>query len=432
MRRFAVVWWLVRRMFRWLEDINAIAVDGSGNAYVTGFDHVFKLNTTGSALVYSSETDPWGVYYTGNAIAVDAENYAYVAGMTDFGHAFVTKLDPDGHSYFNTGNNILVGEQYDYAAAVTVDSPGHVFVAGNTFSANLPLRAPLQEAFSQATAFLAELDSYGNLLFSTYVGDNQFFQVIGLAVDPAGKPVLCGNTYSGQYTYNGVSFVAQIGSPLEPWLAKYDVSAVPSLRLDGLANLASQLTTPLSPGELVVLRGAGFGPGTQLFFDGQPAAAISSGPAPVALVPAALAGKAYTVAYAELGSQRSNSVLIPVVTASPGVFTSTGAGTGQALAFNQDGSLNSQTNPAKGGSLLTFYATGLQPAVTPAVYINSEVASNAQASLGTAPGVPDNVVEIQAAIPPDGLQAGVASMLYVSVVENSLPSQQFVWIYATK
>ena len=50
----------------------------------------------------------------------------------------------------------------------------------------------------------------------------------------------------------------------------------------------------------------------------------------------------------------------PVVmnAANPGIFTQAGNGSGAAAAMNQDNTLNSQTNPAVQGSIITIYATG--------------------------------------------------------------------------
>lgn len=44
--------------------------------------------------------------------------------------------------------------------------------------------------------------------------------------------------------------------------------------------------------------------------------------------------------------------------ADPGIFTQAGNGIGAAIAINQDNSLNSQTNPAVQGSIITIYGTG--------------------------------------------------------------------------
>ena len=51
-------------------------------------------------------------------------------------------------------------------------------------------------------------------------------------------------------------------------------------------------------------------------------------------------------------------MIVPVVEAAPGIFTS-GGGKGQIAASNQDGSPNSETNPAAPGSTVRFYATGV-------------------------------------------------------------------------
>jgi uncharacterized protein (TIGR03437 family) len=44
-----------------------------------------------------------------------------------------------------------------------------------------------------------------------------------------------------------------------------------------------------------------------------------------------------------------------------GVFSLDGSGTGQAAALNQDGTLNSESNPAARGSIVVLYGTGLGP-----------------------------------------------------------------------
>jgi uncharacterized protein (TIGR03437 family) len=55
-----------------------------------------------------------------------------------------------------------------------------------------------------------------------------------------------------------------------------------------------------------------------------------------------------------------------VSAAAPGIFTASQAGTGQAAIVNQDGTINSASNPAPGGSTIQIYGTG-QGQVSPAV-----------------------------------------------------------------
>jgi len=418
----------------------AIAVDASGSAYITGGYFLLKFNASGSGLVYSAPTDPWGAGgYLGTAIALDAKGNAYVAGGSDYGHAYVSKFDADGHTVFNTGNGLLAGEGTEFAQGVAVDSAGNVFVAGPTTSQGFPLRGPVQEAFSQASSFLAELDSSANLIFSTYVGDTSFFGITGLALDPSRNPVFCGNTYTGSTSLvDGVEFYP--GASV--YVAKYDASGVPALRLDSLSNLASQLPVPVSPGELVAIKGAGFAADAQLFLNGVAATMIpdSGSGAPMAIVPSALSGLASALAHVESGGQSSNAVLVPIAAAAPGIFTVSGTGKGQALAFNQDGTPNSQAHPAPVGSMVTFYATGVGQTVLAAkvyiVYIgygdayNYIAASSVQFSFGPAPGLPADVLadvlKVQATVPVGIYSPGAVP---VEIVENGVPSQAGVTIW---
>ena len=428
---------------------NAIAVDASGDAYITGAHFLLKFNASGSGLVYSEPTDPWGHgTYVGRAIALDAQGNAYVAGQTGAQHAYVSKFDANGLAVFNTGNQTLAGEQQDSAQGVAVDSAGHIYVAGNTMSQGFPLRSPVQEAFAPVTGFLAELNSSSGLHFSTYVGDSSYFQVSGLALDPSGNPVFCGNTYLGQTVINGPQIYAQTGSSQNVWVAKYDTSGIPSLRLDSLRSLGSQLPVMASPGELVTVQGGGFAADAQVFFNDVAATMIPGSGAPTAIVPYALAGQTYAVAHIESGGQSSNTVLVPVAPAALGIFTVNGTGTGQALAFNQDGTPNSQSAPAPVGSVVTFYATGAgqttPPGVdgvpdratpaSPALPINAYIAynyvSSVQFSVGPAPGFPADVLTVQATVPPLGIQPAGQAM--VELIENGVRSQAGVTIWISQ
>jgi uncharacterized protein (TIGR03437 family) len=54
----------------------------------------------------------------------------------------------------------------------------------------------------------------------------------------------------------------------------------------------------------------------------------------------------------------SSMVSVPVVTAQPGVFSLDGSGRGPGAIVNQNGAVNSATNPASPGSIVTIFATG--------------------------------------------------------------------------
>ena len=86
-----------------------------------------------------------------------------------------------------------------------------------------------------------------------------------------------------------------------------------------------------------------------------------------------------------------------------------GSGTGQAAAINQDGSLNSESNPAPRGSIVSIYATG-QGFGTGAITFT---VGGYQAPLpyaGPAPGFA-GLMQINAQIPGGFLAPGIQPVL---------------------
>lgn len=196
----------------------AIALDSSNNAYLTGYTHstnfptspgafqvklnantaafATKINSTGSALVYSTYLGGTTTATTpceacGTAIAVDSSGDAYVCGLTAESTfpispgAFQTVFasSPNGHDAFitklnSTGSGIVFstyvgGSGDDGATSIKVDSSGDIWFKGNTKSTNFPVTPG---AFQLVNAgdfdgYLAELNSTGSqLLYSTYLG----------------------------------------------------------------------------------------------------------------------------------------------------------------------------------------------------------------------------------------------------------------------
>jgi uncharacterized protein (TIGR03437 family) len=142
-------------------------------------------------------------------------------------------------------------------------------------------------------------------------------------------------------------------------------------------NAASYGQAAISPGELITLFGANLGPlqgtglqldlsgrvattlsDTQVVFDGVAAPMVYAGANQVsAVVPF---GLSQATSQVQVRYQGQASVTFPVTVrpATPGLFSADATGTGQALATNQDGTVNSATNPAAAGSVVVLYATG--------------------------------------------------------------------------
>lgn len=108
-----------------------------------------------------------------------------------------------------------------------------------------------------------------------------------------------------------------------------------------LFHAATLTPGPFAPGQLVIAR-----PGTaRITADGRPVVPVSSSAEQVSFV---LPSGGTEV--------RINRQLIRLQRASPGIFAQNGSG--QAVAINEDNTLNSEENPAPRGSVLAFYLTG--------------------------------------------------------------------------
>ncbi len=152
----------------------------------------------------------------------------------------------------------------------------------------------------------------------------------------------------------------------------------PVISAAGLVNAASYAGAAVSPGEILVLFGASFGPpsltlsqadargtlplqlsGTRLLFDGIPAPVIYSRVGQMsAIAPFSLAGKQTTQVQYEYQGLGSNTVSLSVAPAVPGLFTLDMSGQGAGAILDASYRLVSQTNPAHGGDVIILFATG--------------------------------------------------------------------------
>jgi hypothetical protein len=223
----------------------AIAVDASGNAYITGFTRssnfpvtagsfqticgtsgtcngyfwdafVTKLSATGS-IVYSTYLGGSG-NDIGKAIAVDASGAAYVAGQTfssnfpttagafkttysGAGDTFVAKLNPGGTAL--QYSTYLGGSGIDNAEGIAVDINGNAYVTGQTYSPDFPTVAAIQSANGgnqDSDAFVTEINSSGSaLVYSTYLGGSSMDWGNAIAVDASGNAYVAGFTRSPDF-----------------------------------------------------------------------------------------------------------------------------------------------------------------------------------------------------------------------------------------
>lgn len=181
---------------------------GQGDAFVSKFD-------PDGALVYSTYLGGSYVDYA-TAIAVDAQGSAYVTGWTgssDFPVAnaldptynggwdiFVAKLAPDGQALVYS--TYLGGTAEENGDAIAVDGDGNAYVAGETESTDFPLANAFQSSLGGSQdAFVTKLSAAGDaIVYSTYLGGAFGGETgQGIAVDAAGEAHVTGWTTAGDF-----------------------------------------------------------------------------------------------------------------------------------------------------------------------------------------------------------------------------------------
>jgi uncharacterized protein (TIGR03437 family) len=304
-------------------------------------------------------------------------------------------------------------------ASVAIDPQGNVIFGGAASPGMVVTNGALQN-LATGGGFISKVDaSAGAYLFSTYFGGALSFGsqggVSGLALDaqgdiwltggsapgtlpfPSSIPVL-GTTYVAELSGDGSSVLSGITAPagaaglaivLTPDGSPAALGSAGSLLLNlpgqpasfvGISNSAGiQVSSKVAPYELVSLFGIGLGPakalgaqvvkgaltnslgGVQVLFNNVAAPLLYVGSNQInAIVPSSVFGQDTATVQIVTPDGTLTGPVLSVVPSEPEVFQNgppMPAG-GPAIALNQDGTLNSASNPAVGGTIVTVWATG--------------------------------------------------------------------------
>ena len=194
----------------------------SGSTY-GGF--VTKLNSTGTALVYSTYLGGSSDGDLASAVALDSSDNAYVTGSTfntafpvttgayqttcgscdtvlgiPSSNGFVTVINAAGSAYVYS--TFLGGSDSDKGDGIAVDSTGAAYVTGATTSSNFPTTTgALQTSYGGAgDAFVTKLNPAGSaLVYSTYLGGSGFDAGASIALDSSLNAYVTGQTASSNF-----------------------------------------------------------------------------------------------------------------------------------------------------------------------------------------------------------------------------------------
>jgi uncharacterized protein (TIGR03437 family) len=408
-----------------------------GNGFTVGFaGTLLRVNAAGNSVDYEV-----AVPGLPTSLAIANDSSAFVAGLADHSVLFLTRFAPDGSpGFFSTTAHSQAGQQDAWPAValdsngeevlyttgqfqrfdgngvltltknlpswigntqtVLVDSAGNAYIAGSTNG----LYPVLNTLAGCGTQMLSVVGRDGSLLQTTYLpGTSVNFGVTVIASSPNAGVLVSGTADSG-YSPSQTGPFQGGGNVL---LHLSPNPNAPVLPLACVGNAATFLTGPVAPGEIVTLIGSRLGPlqgiqsqasfdqpfpvaiqNVQVTFDGKAAPLLWVQDSQInAIVPWSLTPGQNTRVCVSTGAITTNCLTQAVAQTSPGVFTVDGI---YAAALNQDGTVNSTANPAKAGSIVAVFATGLGP-ISPAqndgTLVNVPLPSNTMSAQVVLPGL---------------------------------------------
>jgi uncharacterized protein (TIGR03437 family) len=247
------------------DTVTAMAIDGSGNIYITGSTSTQNLTTSPGA---------FQSHYAGYFALPELIEQLY-------GDAYVAKINPSSSAPIYL--TYLGGSKNDAATSIALDSAGDAYITGWTDSMDFPRAGnPLQSILGgdggqglyiyYGDVFLAVLNPSGTgVLYGSYFGGNRDDEGYGLALDSSGNVYVAGNTMSTNLptTSNAFQKTFAGGAEGEGGIIYGDalyikfsglIAGLPSIA--GVAN-AESYAPVIAPNTWVAIQGSNLAPDTR-------------------------------------------------------------------------------------------------------------------------------------------------------------------------
>ena len=351
------------------QEAGDLAVGADGSAYVGGTRGVAsfctsngivtRLKPDGSGALYTAEVSG-PVSMSGRSLAVDGDGFAYFAAdawvYPNPPRGALWKIDP-------TGRVVSVRDIGATVSSLAIVG-GEVVILGNTLVGNLatspdsPPPCALDPVYQLSSAYSARLDAT-SLMFDylgympaaatwlassgQMVARDPYPTSVGWVLIPAGPPPLGTVTcVANAASYSGMARLIAPGEILSIFGNQIGPEAPALGVLDSMGNLATALS------------------GTQVLVEGTAAPLLYAGRNQINLiVPFGVPPGDRVVFELRRFGNTAASFDALVVAQDPAFFSANGTGVGLSAALNQDGSINSRSNPAEAGSAVVLFGTGI-------------------------------------------------------------------------
>lgn len=239
------------------DQANSIAVDSSGNFFITGttlsrdfpLKNTYKTTYSRNGNIFIAEFNTTGslIFSTlfgspdeeATSIGIDNADNIYITGIAlpynfpfnisynktsgafgGYGDAYVAKFNSTGFLMFST----LLGSVYNFhSPSLVVDRTGNCFIIGGGFTPNFPTTISYTKPYKgYSDVFVTKLNATGYLVFSTMLGGTKSDYGAAIALTRSGSIVITGSTdsiefpvrnaYNNTYGGFGDAFFAKLNS----------------------------------------------------------------------------------------------------------------------------------------------------------------------------------------------------------------------------